>query len=166
MAEASSALLSLRDALDPRSIALGERCADREAAVRRSGELLALSGRVDPSYTAEMLAALVQYGPYIVIAPGVALAHARPSPAVRAVAFSVLTLVPSVAFGHPDNDPVELVIGMAAPDDTSHVEALRQLAELLSDDRARQQLIEATDPEEVLGLMPPTATPNTKGGRV
>jgi PTS system ascorbate-specific IIA component len=152
MAEAGTPM-ALRDALPLAAIALGERLPDRDAAVRRSGELLGAGGRVDAAYTDEMLAALDEFGPYIVIAPGVALAHARPSAAVRGVAFSVLTLEPPVAFGHADNDPVRLVVGMAAPDDESHIEALRQLAELLGDDDRRERLMAAADAGEVLALI-------------
>ena len=146
---------SLRDALSPASVGLNEKLSDREAAVRRSGELLTAGGRVDPEYTDAMLAALEEFGPYIVLAPGVALAHARPTTAVHGVAFSVLTLDPPVAFGHPENDPVRLVIGMAAPDDESHIEALRQLAELLGDDARRKRLMAATTAQEVLALIGP-----------
>jgi PTS system ascorbate-specific IIA component len=145
--------VSLRESLSERSIALGEQHGDRDAAVRRTGELLAAGGSVDLDYTDEMLAALEQYGPYIVIAPGVALAHARPSPAVRGIAFSILTLVPPVPFGHPENDPVRLVVGLAAPDDESHIEALRQMADLLGDDTRREELIGARVVDEVLALV-------------
>jgi PTS system ascorbate-specific IIA component len=146
---------SLRDALGPASIALNENLSGREAAVRRSGELLTAGGRVDPEYTDAMVAAFKEFGPYIVLAPGVALAHARPTPAVHGVAFSVLTLDPPVAFGHPENDPVRLVVGMAAPDDESHIDALRQLAELLGDDARRERLMVATTAQEVLALIGP-----------
>jgi PTS system ascorbate-specific IIA component len=146
-------LSPLRDALSQASIALNENLGDREAAVRRSGELLTAGGQVDPEYTQAMLAALEEFGPYIVLAPGVALAHARPTTAVHGVAFSVLTLDPPVAFGHPENDPVRLVVGMAAPDDESHIEALRQLAELLGDDPRRNRLMAATTAQEVLALI-------------
>jgi PTS system ascorbate-specific IIA component len=146
---------SLREALSPASIALNANLRDRAAAVRRSGELLAAGGRVDPAYTDAMLAALEEFGPYIVLAPGVALAHARPTAAVHGVAFSVLTLDPPVAFGHPENDPVRLVVGMAAPDNESHIEALRQLAELLGDDARRERLMAATTAAQVLALIGP-----------
>jgi PTS system ascorbate-specific IIA component len=146
-------LASLSDALDAGSIALRERHPDRTAAVRRSGELLTAGGLVGPAYTDEMLAALDEYGPYIVIAPGVALAHSRPSPSVRGVAFSILTLDPPVEFGHAENDPVSLVVGMAAPDAESHIEALRQMAQLLGDDAARERLVGATSPGDVLALV-------------
>jgi PTS system ascorbate-specific IIA component len=149
----SSVHVTLGASLASASIALGEAIADREAAVRRSGDLLVAGGRVDPAYTEEMLAVLDEYGPYIVLAPGVALAHARPSASVHGVAFSVLTLEPPVAFGHPENDPVRLVVGMAAPDDESHVEALRELAELLGDDARRDRLVSAQSTEEVLSVV-------------
>jgi mannitol/fructose-specific phosphotransferase system IIA component (Ntr-type) len=74
---------------------------------------------------------------------------------VHGVAFSVLTLDPPVAFGHPENDPVRLVVGMAAPDDESHIDALRQLAELLGDDARRERLMVATTAQEVLALIGP-----------
>jgi ascorbate PTS system EIIA or EIIAB component len=144
---------ALSAALPESAIALRESHADRESAIRRAGELLASEGRVDPAYTDEMLAALEEYGPYIVIAPGVALAHSRPSPAVHEVAFSILTLDPPIAFGHPDNDPVRLVVGLAAPDDESHIEALREMAELLGDDATRERLMEATRPGDVIALV-------------
>ena len=152
----------LRDALSEASIALNERLGDRQAAVRRSGELLTAGGRVDPEYTATMLSALEEFGPYIVLAPGVALTHARPSPAVHGVAFSILTLDPPVAFGHPVNDPVRLLVGMAAPDDESHIEALRQLAELLGEDMRRKRLMAAMTAQEVLALIGPAERKEAK----
>lgn len=144
---------TLASALPVVSIALRERHADRDAAVRRTGELLTAGGAVDDAYTEEMLAALEEYGPYIVVAPGVALAHSRPSASVHGVAFSVLTLDPPVVFGHAENDPVRLVVGLAAPDAESHIEALRQMADLLGDDAARERLISATDPSEVRAMV-------------
>jgi mannitol/fructose-specific phosphotransferase system IIA component (Ntr-type) len=152
----------LREALSAAAIALNEKLSDREAVVRRSGELLMASGRVDSGYTDAMLAALEEFGPYIVLAPGVALAHARPTTAVHGVAFSLLTLDPPVAFGHPENDPVRLVLGMAAPDDESHIEALSELAELLGDDTRRRRLMTATTAQEVLSLIGPAGRQEAK----
>ena len=41
-----------------------------------------------------------EHGPYIVIAPGLALAHARPGPEVLADGLAVVTLAEPVPFGH------------------------------------------------------------------
>jgi PTS system ascorbate-specific IIA component len=100
-----------------------------------------------------MVATVEQLGPYIVIAPGIALAHARPSPAVRRAAISLVTLLEPVAFGHRENDPVRLVIGLAAIDEERHITALSTLAEFLSDEGRRERLIGATGAAEVAQMV-------------
>jgi PTS system ascorbate-specific IIA component len=47
------------------------------------------------------------------------------------------------------NDPVGLVVGLAAPDEDGHVNALATLAEYLSDEPRREALMGATDPAEI-----------------
>ena len=74
------------------AIRLGETAADWRAAVRLAGDALVASGATTPAYTDEMVATVEQLGPYIVIAPGIALAHSRPSPAVLRAGISLVTL--------------------------------------------------------------------------
>jgi len=106
-----------------------------------------------PRNTDEMIATVEQLGPYIVIAPGIALAHARPSPAVLRAGLSWVTLATPVPFGHKENDPVTLVVGLAAPDNHSHVQALATLAGLLEDERRRASLLAARTAQEVLATI-------------
>src|SRR5207247_2169199 len=117
---------------------------DWRAAVRASGEALVAAGITTPAYTDQMIATVEQLGPYIVIAPGIALAHARPSEAVLRPGLSWVTLAQPVRFGHKDNDPVTLIVGHAAPDSSSHVQGLATLAELLEDPTRRAALMAAT----------------------
>jgi PTS system ascorbate-specific IIA component len=122
---------------------------DWRAAVRASGEALVDCGATTAAYTDEMIATVEQLGPYIVIAPGIALAHSRPSPAVLRAGISLVTLVNPVEFGHRQNDPVRLVVGLAAPDDEGHVTALATLAEFLADEGRRTALLSASDPASI-----------------
>ena len=92
------------------AIILGADASDWRAAVRLAGLALANSGAALPSYADEMIRMIEEHGPYVVIAPGLALAHARPGPAVLADGFAVVTLATPVAFGHPHNDPVSVVL--------------------------------------------------------
>mgnify|MGYP000745673145 CR=1 FL=1 len=69
-------LAALSSAFAPNSIAVGVVVDSREAAIVGAGELLVASGRTTAGYTAEMLAVLNELGPYFVIAPGIAIAHA------------------------------------------------------------------------------------------
>lgn len=144
---------ALSDMLAPESIAIGATAADWRAAVRRAGDALDASGATDPAYTDEMIATVEQLGPYIVIAPGIALAHSRPSPAVHRAAMSLVTLAEPVDFGHPQNDPVRLVVGLAAPDEEGHMTALSTLADFLSDEARRQAMMTAPDAGAVLRMI-------------
>ncbi|MEX2183597.1 MAG: PTS sugar transporter subunit IIA [Chloroflexota bacterium] len=131
------------------AILVGARVTDWRGAVRVAGEALVASGATEPAYTDEMITTVEQLGPYIVIAPGIALAHSRPSPAVHRAGISLVTLFAPVEFGHRQNDPVHLVVGLASPDDEGHVTALATLAEFLSDEDRRTALMAAGDADAV-----------------
>ena len=64
-----------------------------------------------------------------------------------------MTLLEPVAFGHRENDPVHLVIGLAAVDEEGHITALSTLAEFLSDETRREGLIGAVDAGEVVQMV-------------
>ena len=145
--------LALSALLSGDAIRVGVEAADWREAVRAAGDALAAGGATDPAYTTAMIDTVEELGPYIVIVPGIALAHARPSPAVHRVGISVVLLATPVAFGHRQNDPVRLVVGLAAPDDDSHVRALASLAGLLADDATRTALFAASDPDAVRQLV-------------
>jgi mannitol/fructose-specific phosphotransferase system IIA component (Ntr-type) len=51
------------------------------------------------------------------------------------------------------NDPVRLVVGLAAPDEEGHVTALATLADYLLDESRREALIGAADPAEIRRLI-------------
>jgi ascorbate PTS system EIIA or EIIAB component len=143
----------LTELLSVDAIRLGETAADWRAAVRLTGDALVASGATTSDYTDQMVATVKQLGPYMVIAPGIALVHSRPSPAVLRAGISLVTLVEPVAFGHRANDPVRLVIGLAAADEEGHITALSTLAEFLSDETRRERLIRAAGAREVLELV-------------
>jgi PTS system ascorbate-specific IIA component len=124
---------ALSAAFAENSIRLGAVALDREHAIEMAGELLVASGRSTPDYTQSMLDAVAENGPYIVIAPGIALAHGRPSEAVLEIGLSLVTLADPVVFGNQANDPVRLVIGLCATDHDAHIEIMSELATFLGD---------------------------------
>ena len=138
-------LAALSSAFAPNSIAVGVVVDSREAAIVGSGELLVASGRTTAGYTAEMLAVLNELGPYFVIAPGIAIAHARPSESVLSAGLSLAVLAKPVEFGSDHNDPVRMVFGLCAKDHDGHIEVLSGLAEMLSDDAQVNFLLNASD---------------------
>ena len=105
-----------------------------EEAVDHVGSLLLKAGKIQPGYISAMKRVLQEMGPYAVIAPGIALLHARPEDGVVEPCLGLITLSTPVAFGHSQNDPVDLVFALGATDKQSHILALQQLGLLLGRD--------------------------------
>lgn len=126
---------------------------DWRAAVRLAGRALERSGAATAAYADEMIRMIEEHGPYVVIAPGLALAHARPGPAVLADGFAIVTLAEPVNFGHPHNDPVSVVLGLAIKSSDSHLAAVADLANVFNDSNAIQALASATTVDEVQAIM-------------
>jgi mannitol/fructose-specific phosphotransferase system IIA component (Ntr-type) len=96
-----------------------------------------------------MVRTVREMGPYMVLAPGLALAHARPEDGVREIGLSLITLQTPVAFGSRANDPVALVISFCAVDHTGHVALLKALATFLRVPENQAFLKEAESVDEV-----------------
>lgn len=143
----------LTELLDPSAIRLDAPAADWREAIRAAGALLADTGVAGASYTDAMIATVEEHGPYIVIAPGFALAHSRPDDSVARTGLSFVRLAEPVEFGSADNDPVSLVVGLAARDASEHQQALAALAGVLADPARRRALDEAGSADEVLAVL-------------
>jgi len=117
-----------------------------QEAVQKSGELLVAAELVEPSYIDAMIETTTELGPYCVIAPGIALPHARPEKGVKETGYSAITLAEPVEFGNLDNDPVYLVLAFCALDHESHIESLKLMARAISQEgfieRAKQAINE------------------------
>lgn len=143
----------LSDVLVPETIRLDAEAESWEESVRLAGELLVASGAVERRYVDSMVKAVRELGPYIVIAPGIAMPHARPEDGVLRIGLSLVRLKTPVPFGNQSNDPVELVIGLSAVDSESHLKLLAQLSKLLNDTDYLRTIREAICKEEVLALI-------------
>ncbi|CAB4635234.1 unannotated protein [freshwater metagenome] len=140
---------ALAKAFADNSIRVGAIALDREHAIEMAGELLVASGRSTPEYTQSMLDAVAENGPYIVIAPGIALAHGRPSEAVLEIGLSLVTLAEPVVFGSEANDPVRLVLGLCATDHNSHIDIMAELATVLGDAESVNTVLNAVDSDQI-----------------
>jgi ascorbate PTS system EIIA or EIIAB component len=102
-----------------------------EEATDYVGSLLFQAGMVKNEYISAMKNVLLELGPYVVIAPGIVLLHARPEDGVISPCLGVITLKTPVPFGHSQNDPVDLVFALGAVDKQSHIHALQRLGTML-----------------------------------
>lgn len=123
-----------------------------EAAIALAGNLLVTTGKCTPDYTHAMIDALREAGPYIVFAPGIALAHARPADGALELGISLVTLKTSVSFGSQANDPVALIFAFCSVDDHSHVALIATLARILDDADRCQRLTQARSTADVMQI--------------
>ncbi|WP_438855367.1 PTS sugar transporter subunit IIA [Agromyces sp. M3QZ16-3] len=135
------------------AIVLRAQVADWRDAVGAAGRALTRSGATMPGYADRMIEVLEEFGAYIVIAPGLALAHARPGPDVRRSGLSVVTLADPVPFGHPHNDPVRVVLGLAVTNAEEHVASVADLANVFNERDAIDRIADAATPDEVRGVL-------------
>lgn len=142
-------------ALPDDGVVLSARARDWREAVELAGRALTATGATDAGYGIDMVRMIEDKGPYVVVAPGLALAHARPGPAVRRDGIAVVTLVEPVAFGHPYHDPVRVVVALAGASSARHLHLVAQLAGVFDDSDAVDRLAAATDAasvREILGV--------------
>ncbi|MDY0395621.1 PTS sugar transporter subunit IIA [Virgibacillus halophilus] len=122
-------------------------------AIRQAGELLRDNKSIEPGYITDMVQAVEDLGPYIVIAPHIALAHARPSEKVIRNDISVITLKKPIAFGSEHNDPVNIVFAFCATESDGHLEQLTNVAGLLDKPEVLQTLNDSNNQQEVYNIL-------------
>jgi len=113
--------------------------ADWRDGVRAAARLLVGLGTADEAYVEACVRTVEEHGPYIVLTPGVALAHAQAEPGTTTEGLAALRLGRPVPFGHPTNDPVDVVLAFSSGG--SHMEMIRAMGKALTGglaDRLRQ----------------------------
>lgn len=149
--------MELKDLLTREQVAVHVPAKDWRDAVRQVGRLLVSNGAVEERYIDGMIHTAEELGPYIVVAPGIAMPHSRPEDGVRRPCMALLTLRDPINFGNPENDPVRLVFAFGAVDQKQHVEALSQLAaafsQLFAEKGGIQPLLDAQTPDELMQAM-------------
>ncbi|MBM7677524.1 PTS sugar transporter subunit IIA [Gracilibacillus alcaliphilus] len=139
--------------LEKDHIAVQVEADDWKEAIQASGQLLARSGAVSEDYVNSMIQSVEKNGPYIVIAPGIAIAHARPSASVFENALALAILKEPVAFHSKENDPVDLVFSFSAKGDESHLKMIEQLSIFLMKEEAVKRLREVNSAEEAYQII-------------
>ncbi|MED4887693.1 PTS sugar transporter subunit IIA [Lysinibacillus sp. FSL R7-0073] len=118
-----------------------------QEAIRLAANPLIRQNKIEQRYIEAMIQSIEQYGPYVVITPKVAIPHARPIDGVHALAISLLRLQQPVFFS--PNQPVFLIIILAAIDNTSHLQVLADLTLVLQHPDQIDSLIACQHEEDI-----------------
>ena len=143
----------LKEVLTINNIKLNVEAEDWREAVRTGGNLLKASDFIEDGYVEAMIENVEKNGAYIVIAPGIAMPHARPEMGAKKIGMSLMTLKKPLEFGNPINDPVKLVVCLCALDHSSHLKALSELMDILGDQEKIQFILNANNEEDIIKLI-------------
>jgi len=128
--------------------------ADWREAIRMSCESLEADGTVEGNYKEDIIACVEKYGPYIVIMPDVAIPHSQENAkGVHKTAISFMKLEKPVSFdpGDPQKD-ARLFFTLASCNPEQHLQNMARLSELLMNEEAVQELLEANDTEDLIRI--------------
>jgi PTS system ascorbate-specific IIA component len=141
-----------REIIELRNIKTRVSAADWRESIAASGSLLSESGYITSDYISLTIKSVEELGPYVVLMPGLALAHARPDESVIKTGISLITLREPVCFDC-ENDPVSVVLTLACKDAESHLEMLGILAGILANPDSMASIIEAESEEVIYKLI-------------
>lgn len=122
-----------------------------ELAIKQASEPLLEKNIIKESYVEAMINSVYKNGPYMIIMPHIALAHARPEDGVNKNGISFLKLKTPVTF--PQENDVDIIIVLAAKEDEGHLELMAELADLLVDDEKTEAIRRAHNKNQIKEIL-------------
>ena len=107
---------------------------------------------VNANYIQAIKDSTINNGPYYILAPGVAMPHARPECGALKTGMSLTLLKQEVQFAD-DDEPVKLLIGLSAANADSHIGAIQALSELLCEEENLAALLAAKSEKQLADII-------------
>ncbi|HAS8319728.1 TPA: PTS ascorbate-specific transporter subunit IIA [Vibrio vulnificus] len=121
--------------IENNSIKLQAQASNWRDAIKIGTDMLIASGAIEPCYHDAIISSVEELGPYICIAPNLALPHARPENGVNRTAFALVTLETPIYFDGED-EPVDVLITLAGSSSDEHMEGLMEVTQVLDDEES------------------------------
>lgn len=144
----------LREFVQKHHVKFVEEAEDWKDAVRLSCEVLEADGTVEENYKEEIIACIEKYGPYIVVAPNIAIPHSQEgAKGVKKTEIAFMKLEKPVSFepGNKEMD-VQLFFTLASCDPSQHLDNISRLSEMLCNEELVQELNKVKTEQELLRL--------------
>lgn len=118
--------------IENNSIKLNQSAQNWEEAIKLGTDMLIASGAIEPRYYDNIVNKVKEMGPYIILAPGLAMPHARPEEGVIKTSFALVTLKEPIYFDG-DDEPVYVLVTLAGSDSDQHMQGLMEITQVLDD---------------------------------
>ncbi|EML1935130.1 PTS sugar transporter subunit IIA [Providencia stuartii] len=139
--------------LTPNVIQVVENATDWREAINIACEPLIKNNSIQTSYIDAIIHSHEKIGPYYVLGPGIAMPHARPEDGVNQLSLGLTVIKNGVEFGSEGNDPIKLLIVLAATDSDSHIGAIAKLAELFDNQEDIDSIMQSENIDDILNII-------------
>lgn len=148
---------AMQEMLKRENVQIVDSCKDWQDAIHVAVQPLVDGGYVKPEYIDGVIENAHKFGPYFVLAPDLALIHARPEQGVIKRQLAVTVLRKGVEF--KTGEPCRLLVTLAAEDPNSHIDVMRVLATMFANPDNIERVCNAKSADEVYDLFvnPPEA---------
>ena len=128
---------------------------DWEQAIRFSGRVMKEQNLVTDQYINQVINDVKEYGPYIVIVPGVAMPHssAKNDGVIgTGIGFTIMPNTVSFEEGNEEKD-AKLFFMLAAKDSEAHMQNIANLSDMLMEDGMVDDLMKVENMEDYVAVM-------------
>ncbi len=108
---------------------------------------------IEKEYADLIINSIKKHGPYIVIAPKIAIPHAQEGHGVNETAICFMKTNTPVSFGEGEEYDAQLFFVLASVDNEVHLKNLTKMVELISDEETVEKLLEAQSVEDLKKLV-------------
>jgi len=137
----------LADYLQPHQITIEDGSYSWIKALHKTGECLVQKGSIEKRYMDQIINQTHYYGPYMFIANGVVLTHAKPSDGVIRLDISMTIFKEPVTFSNLHN--ARIIMVMAAVDQTGHLKILNDIMTIFSDHKNIETLLNLESAKDI-----------------
>lgn len=138
------------DLLPPSLVNLNLDCKDWREAIWKCSQSLLANGSITERYVNAMIKAVIDYGPYMVFIPGIAMAHAAPELGVKKDCLCLATLKEPLLFGDKNKEAVKIIVVFGALD--HQLESLHRIINIFEKDGNIETIKNALCYEEIINL--------------
>lgn len=124
-----------------------------ENAIKLAAKPLLLDNSITENYVRAMVNNVKKFGAYIVINDVLALAHSRPEDGVNRNCLSLLKVNEGVVFDEALESRVYLIFVLGAVNNSSHMDILLKLMEIIDNESLIKKLTEAVSINEITELL-------------
>ncbi|AWF54159.1 TPA: PTS sugar transporter subunit IIA [Klebsiella michiganensis] len=139
--------------LTEKKIQIVDSVSDWKQAITISAQPLLVDESINENYVEAIFRSHEELGPYYVLAPGLAMPHARPEQGAKKNGLSLLHIKEGVSFDADENDPIFVVIMLCAVSGDEHIRMITALAEIFCDEACLDGLLKASTKEKINNII-------------